>query len=176
MINGNYNPDIIYKYIGEFVMSFQWLEHRLREIGWLIIDPTRSEWLPRGLREETNYELVNKVTKLYMDLIDTLKVENAEELKSDFRSISEDCHRIRQKRNRLLHSAFIELSTNNISYGIVRNDPRLETDPVTGEILFDIELLTEASFEASLKEIGELAVRTNRHYIQLIHWAPFELT
>lgn len=169
MAVSKYDPDIIYKLIGEYVVIFQWLEHRLREIGWLITDPQRSVWPPRSLRKESNFELVNKVTSLYMDLMGTLNVENAEELKMDFRSVSDFYHHIRQKRNKLLHSAFIELNSFDKSYGIIKIDPRLETDPDTGEILFDTELLTQEGFKIAMREMGELAMRVNRHYIQLLH-------
>jgi hypothetical protein len=38
--------DTIYRKLGEFVVSFQWLENRFREIGWLILDPHRKHWPP----------------------------------------------------------------------------------------------------------------------------------
>ena len=46
--------------IGEFVVSFQSLENRIREIGWFILDPGRKEWPPKLLREETNAALFDK--------------------------------------------------------------------------------------------------------------------
>ena len=33
------NTDKIYQRIGEFVVCYQWLENKFREIGWLILDP-----------------------------------------------------------------------------------------------------------------------------------------
>ena len=37
------NTDRIYQLIGEYVVCFQWIEHKLREIGWLILDPRQAE-------------------------------------------------------------------------------------------------------------------------------------
>jgi hypothetical protein len=68
----SYDTDKIYQRIGEFVVTFQWLENKLREIGWLILDPARAEWPPKALREESNFALVNNVETLYIGLIDSL--------------------------------------------------------------------------------------------------------
>lgn len=45
---------LVYQRIVEFAVSFQWLENKLREIGWFIMDPERKDWPPKGLRALTN--------------------------------------------------------------------------------------------------------------------------
>ena len=44
------------------------IEHKLREIGWFILDPERSAWPPTGLRKLTNEALINEVHQLAMPL------------------------------------------------------------------------------------------------------------
>lgn len=40
--------DKAYRSISQFVVTFQWIENKYREIGWFIIDPERKNWPPRG--------------------------------------------------------------------------------------------------------------------------------
>ena len=37
--NGVVDQDKVYQRIGEFVVSFQFIENQLRQIGWLLLDP-----------------------------------------------------------------------------------------------------------------------------------------
>ena len=73
--------EVIYKNLGEFVVSFQWLENLFREIGWFIMDPERKYWPPKTWRTESTSKLMNEVQKLYCDLIDRIAPEDAEETK-----------------------------------------------------------------------------------------------
>jgi hypothetical protein len=168
------NIDKIYQRIGEFVVSFQWLENRVREIGWLILDPHRHEWPPKALRDESNYQLINRVESLYVDLVDGLEIEDSKERKEDFGSIAAACHAMRRYRNNLLHSAFVELKASGGVLGILRSNPELKIDQETGELLFDQEVLSEDAILGEMKRLAELAIALNAHYMQLIHWAPFD--
>jgi hypothetical protein len=168
------NTDKLYQRIGEFVVSFQWLENRLREIGWLILDPDRNEWPPRTLRNLTNNDLVNEVESLYVGLIEGLDVEGKDAQKADFRSLMSSCHDMRRYRNNLLHSAYIELKAGDDVMGILRSNPKLRVDPSSGEVLFDQEMLSEEAILNEMGKLAELAFRLNVHYTQLIHWAPFD--
>jgi len=81
------NSDLIYKNLGEFVVFFQWLENRFREIGWLILDPKRTQWPPKSLRKENFGEFIDKVHSLYNRLIDSAAPQGAEERKQAFESL-----------------------------------------------------------------------------------------
>lgn len=50
----------IYKRIGEFVVCFQFIENKLREIGQYILDPARKVWPPQALRRESSKNLAKK--------------------------------------------------------------------------------------------------------------------
>lgn len=131
--------DKINQRIGELVVCFQWLENRFREIGWLILDPHRTEWPPKSLRNETNHDLLNKVGFLFIGLIDNLEIEDADKRKEEFLRLIAACHEIRQYRNNLLHSAYIELKGGSDVVGLMRSNPRLKVDPESGEPEFDQE-------------------------------------
>lgn len=58
--------------------------------------------------------------------------------------------------------------------GILRSNPKIKIDPKSGEVLFDQEALTVKAINNKVKELGKLAFPLGQHYIQLIHWAPFD--
>lgn len=168
-----FDYDKLMQRIGEFVVSFQWMENKFRDIGWLIDDPERSNWPPTTLRNLTNFDLLNAVETKYCDLMETLNIDDTDERKTAFNQLVAKCHKIRKYRNNLLHSAFIELKAGGDVMGIVRSNPKITFDPATGDPFFDHEQLTEKSVTSKMKEMDEPAMALNMTYMQLIHWAPF---
>jgi hypothetical protein len=161
----------VYRRIGEFVVSFQWLENRLREIGWFILDPSRRNWPPADLRDDSTAVLFNKVEKLFLDALPKCRLDP--EIETDFRVSFERYavrfRNLRRARNKILHSAYIELKAGNEVHGLMRSNPRLVRDSETGEPLFDQEMLSEHAFAFELEEMAHLAMFFNRCYLQLIH-------
>lgn len=172
--NTHLDADAVYRKIGEFVVCFQWVENKLREIGWLIVDPHRQEWPPRSLRDETNHQLVDRVKALYLDLLETLDIKDGRERRADFLSLADACHAARRQRNRLLHSAYVELKAGGEVRDIILSDPKLQADPDTGEPIFDQDILSEDGLTRLLQEVAQIGFRLGMHYLQLTHWAPFE--
>lgn len=168
------NESQIYQRIGEFVVSFQWLENRVREIGWFILDPSRKEWPPKHLRNESTDKLFTKVERLFLQALPKcgLSLEHEENLRLSFIEHGARFHLLRRARNKILHSAFIELKAGGEIKGLLRSNPQIAIDPETGESLFDQELLTENSFRAEMAEMADLAMFFNMCYTQLIHRFP----
>lgn len=168
------NEEKIYQRIGEFVVSFQWLENKLREIGWFILDPKRSEWPPEGLRNLTNEKLIDKVHQLFIEALPKCKLPN--ELETEFRESFDSCaktlHQLRRDRNRILHSAFIELKAGDEVHALIRSNPQFGIDEETGEPLFDQEYLKPDSFHREMAKMAEAGFFLNRSYTQLIHRYP----
>ena len=168
------HEQLVYQRIGEFAVSFQWIENKLREIGWFILDPDRSKWPPTDLRNLTNEKLVDRVHELFVEALPKCKLSKALEadFKDAFASSVMRLHQLRRDRNRILHSAFIELRAGGEVQGLLRSNPKLQLDEETGELLFDQELLTAESFTTEMKGMAELSVFLNRAYMQLIHRYP----
>ena len=164
----------LFRRIGEFVVCFQWLESKFREIGWLICDPDRTKWPPKSLRNETNHDLLKKVHSLFVGLVDDLEIDDADERKNRFSKIIAACHKMRRYRNKLLHSAYIELNGGGDDITLMRSNPKLRYDPESGEPEFDQEIVSEAGILEKLEETVELIVAVNLHHTQLIHWSPFD--
>ncbi|MRS03662.1 hypothetical protein EG832_10655 [bacterium] len=168
------SEDLIYQRIGEFTVSFQWLENKLREIGWFILDPERSQWPPVGLRNLTNEKLVDRVRELFIDALPKCKLPHKLEVDftQSFESSAKTLHQIRRDRNRILHSAFIELKAGGEVHAILRSNPKIQVDEETGEALFDQELLSAESFSKEIKMMAEVAMFLNRVHLQLIARYP----
>ncbi|MBW3528664.1 hypothetical protein KO533_19140 [Shewanella sp. NKUCC05_KAH] len=164
----------IYQRIGEFVVSFQWIENKLREIGWFILDPERREWPPKELRNLTNNDLINKVDCLFKEALPKCKLDqNLEtEIDQSFSQIVKDLHQVRKDRNRILHSAFIEIKAGGDVQAIIRSNPSLGVDEETGEPSFDQEALTSESFALEMQKMAVIARFLSMAYIQLIHRYP----
>lgn len=168
------HEDVVYQRIGEFTVSFQWIENKLREIGWFILDLDRSRWPPAGLRNLTNEKLVDQVHLLFVEALPKCKLPPDLEkgFIDSFASLVETLHQLRRDRNRILHSAFIELKTDGDVQGVLRSNPKIQVDEETGEALFDQEILTAESFSKEMKMMAEVALFLNRAYAQLIQRYP----
>ena len=159
--------------LGEFVIVFQWIENRYRQIGWFILDPERTQWPPMQLRKETNQDLINKVTDLYIDLTNRYTFPNGAEKANDMLELREHFHALRKFRNRLLHSTYIELKAGGEAHGYVRSNPEIGVDPDTGELIYDQEDFSAELIYSKLREYGDYMFRLNINHVQLIHWHPF---
>lgn len=165
---------LVYQRIGEFAVSFQWLEHRLREIGWFILDPKRRNWPPKDLRTLSNEKLVDKVHKLFIQALPhcNLDSELEADLIASFASCVRELHQLRRDRNRILHSAFIELKAGGEVQGLMLSNPRLDVDEESGDVLHDQEFLTLESFAEEMRKIADAAEFLGRAHLQLIHRYP----
>jgi len=159
--------------LGEFVITFQWIENLYRQIGWFILDPERSHWPPMRLRRETNHDLVNKVTDLFVDLTDRFAFPNGAEKARDMLELKDKFHALRAYRNRLLHSTYVELKSGGEIHGYLRSNPELGVDPDTGELIYDQEAFSAQVINDKIGEYAEYVLRLNFNHVQLIHWHPF---
>jgi hypothetical protein len=81
-------------------------------------------------------------------------------------------HKLRRSRNRILHSAFIELKAGGEVQGLLRSNPKIQVDEETGQVLFDQEILTSESFSIEMEIMANVSMFLNRAYIQLISRYP----
>lgn len=168
------HEDLIYQRIGKFTVTFQWVENKLREIGWFILEPDSSNWPPADLRNLTNEKLIDRVHELFVQALPRCQLP--QELESDFKERFESSvkllHQLRRERNRILHSAFIELKAVGEVQGILLSNPKFQVDEESGKAIIDQEILTRESFEKEMKMIAEVALFLNRAHLQLIHRYP----
>ena len=155
--------DKVYQHIGEYVVSFQWIENKIRTIGWFILDPNNKNYPQKDLCEESSYKLFQEFERLFLEALPKCNLPS--DLEDDFRSSlqenSELFHKIRKARNDILHSAYMELNAGGEIIGLVKSNPKLKTS--------NNEMLTEKSFKKEIENMAILALFLNRCHKQLIH-------
>lgn len=125
------------------------------------------------LRMETNRSLIDRVTDLFVELTNTYPFENGAEKALDMQELRTRFHELRKYRNRLLHSAYIELKAGGGLQGYIRSNPRIGVDSETGELIFDLEQFNADIVHAKMKEYAPCLFRLGQIHVQLIHWHPF---
>ena len=163
------DSNLLYQKIGEFVVSFQWLEHRLREIGWLITDPNRKIWPPKDLRDDSNVQLLNKIEIIYIDFIKASRITEKDKKILSFKETIASLHEHRKYRNLLLHSVYLEISKGDDNDEIWRSNPKLKY--VDGEPVFDTESLTPEKIEEVMLIMAHDALAINICYVQALQLA-----
>ncbi|MDA9554654.1 hypothetical protein N9R54_00330 [Pelobium sp.] len=161
------NTDLIYQKIGEFVVSFQWFEHRLREIGWVINDPERKIWPPKDFREESNAQIISKVESVYINFIKNSILTDKEKKIKDFKNLVLNLNDYRRYRNRLLHSAFTEVKGGGEILEIWSTNPKLKYEK--GKPIFDTIILTPEKIDEVMLKMANDAFKLNIFYMQAIH-------
>lgn len=160
--------------LGEFIVIFQWVENLYRQIGWFIIDPEREDWPPTKLRRDKNYQLINKVTDMFVNLTQTYAFANGDEKAKDILELKDHFHELRRYRNRLLHSTYVELKSGGEVHGYIRSNPEVGVDPETGDLIFEQEDFSAEAIYSKIREYGGYMLRLNFLHVQLIRWAPFD--
>lgn len=166
------NEDNIYQRIGEFVVGFQFLEDQIRQIGWLLLDPGRKVSPPEALRNLTSEALAKKVVKLYDEKLHLCRLPDEQERLVQFAELISKFHDLRRFRNRVLHSAYVEIKGGGEVLALMRSDAKLMSNPNTGDKSMSQEILTETSFNSEMLQMGELAFNLGQHYLQLIARLP----
>ena len=121
--------DKVYQHIGEYVVSFQCIENKIRTIVWFILDPNNKNYPQKELCEESSYKLFQEFERLFLEAL--AKCNLPSDLENDFRySLQENSelfHKIRKARNDILHSAYMELNAGGEIIGLMKSNPKLKT-------------------------------------------------
>ena len=165
--------DATHKALGEFAIIFQWLENLYRQIGWFILDPDRKQWPPMQLRKECNHDLINRVTDMFVQLVNTHAFPNGPGKSAEMMQLREKFHDLRRYRNRLLHSTYVELKAGGEIHGYIRSNPQIGVDSDTGELIFDQEDFSANSIHEALRDYSHHMFALGLVHVQLIHWHPF---
>ena len=152
-----------YRFVGAYVISFQWLESKIDEIF----------LLARGqdVRADTFNWLAQKSNAQKIDAFQKLIVAG-----SPFRHVPIDgwydqlskvverLHQERRRRNSILHAQFL-FDFLAIGVPVMRTHVQRQA----GNIIFDQEDLSAAKRDLILSELAELASNLNMICVQLLH-------
>ena len=151
-----------YRFIGEYVISFQWFEAKIEEMivlarGVEAQDETRA-WLAKTT-------LADKIDAFHQvaddrSLFDTSKVEGWSER---LRLAVENIHGERKRRNGLLHSQFL-FDFLAIGAPVMRTNARRRD----GVVVFEQEDLSNERCDEIMHEMAALAMELNMLSVQLV--------
>jgi hypothetical protein len=164
----------VHQAIGEFVVFFQSIEDLYRQIGWLLVDPERKAWPPNAFRKESNADLVNKVTNLFVTTTKQFDFPNGAEKAEEAENLRNTFHTLRKFRNKVVHSAYHEVVAGGQVASILRSSPKVTVDPDTGEVEYDQEAFDVKAIRNALGQHVQAFFVLHSLRVQLIHWHPFD--
>jgi len=165
--------DEVHQAIGEFVVFFQSVEDMYRQLGWQLVDPEKKSWPPQQFRKESNQELIDKVTDLYIELTRRYSFPNGAEKAAEAEDLRGIFHALRKFRNRMVHSAYHEVKGGGQVVAILRTSPRITLDPDTGEIEYDQEAFDPDVIRQQNGKHAQAFFMLHALRMQLIHWYPY---
>ena len=167
--SAEFDAEAIYRQIGIYVVSFQYLEDLLFQICWFFSERPYSEV---GRLRLVNKRFPTLIAEAERRVGDFLAADDRDD--SDFaRSFCAhmvDCRKIERERNRIIHSAYVHLEGGKELRGIVRSDMRKAKDGAS--VVFDRTSLTEQSLEVELQRLAEVIFRVSFDLRQLTIWRP----
>lgn len=164
----------VHKAIGEFVVFFQSIEDMYRRLGWFILDPEKKNWPPMQLRRESNRDLVDKVTDLFIELTRGFEFPNGAEKATEAEELRTTFHKLRKYRNRIAHSSYFEVKAGGKVVAVMRTNPEVQVDSETGEVIFDEETFTPDIIRREVSIHAVAMFKLHALQMQTIHWHPFE--
>jgi hypothetical protein len=167
------DPDDIYRQIGLFVVVFQSLETVLVEICWLTTEPQYASDGRRVLAGLSFPQLVKEAGKRVDAFIARHNLDDTEFRNTfliNFHGLLEQCRALAQRRNRIVHSAYIHFEGGDQLVGIMQSDMFKAVDGP--DVAFDQEMLTSDSFHTGLHDIALVAFGLSQSKVQLVHWLP----
>jgi hypothetical protein len=165
--------DEVHQAIGEFVVFFQSIEDMYRQLGWQLVDPEKRSWPPLQFRKESNRELIDKVTDLYVELARRYRFPNGAEKAAEAEQLRTTFHALRKFRNRMVHSTYHELKGGGSVVAILRTNPRITIDPDTGDIEYDQEAFEPDTIRREMAVHAQAFYMLHALRLQLVHWYPF---
>ena len=163
------DADAIYRQIGIYVVSFQYLEDLLFQICWFFSESPYSEVGRLRLVNKGFSALIGEAQRRAGDFL-AADGRNNSDFSQNFRAHMGECRKIERERNRIVHSAYIHLEAGGELRGIVRSDMRKAKDGARVELVRNY--LTEENLEAELQRLVEVILNVSLDLRQLTIWGP----
>jgi hypothetical protein len=165
-----FDADEVYRQIGIFIVSFQYVESKLAEICWLLTEPPYADGERQILAQLPYGRLVQETRDRVAAFLERRQLDRPKFVDLSQRVLDE-CRDLGHLRNRMVHSAYIHLEATGELQGIMRSNLRhhgTNDDPQQD----DIEFLGPESFTDTLTGLAHTAFTLGQLHIQLIHWSP----
>jgi hypothetical protein len=161
--------DAIYRQIGRFVVVFQALETELLQLGSFAIDPEHTGQGRHSLADLFYKTLVDRTGENVSRFLDEHRPD-VPEFRQRVEALLVRCRELGWHRNKVLHSAYLSLEAGGKFAALVRSDMRRSKGDGANAVVFDDEVMSEASLEEAMVDIADVALGIVRCRQQLIHW------
>lgn len=165
----SFDADEIYRQLGIFVVSFQYVESRLAEICWLLTEPPYADGERQPLAQLTYGQLVLE-TRTRITALRKRREPDQPEFLEESERVLDGCRNLGYLRNRIVHSAYVHLEARGEVQGIVRSNLRRQDPAEAAED--DVEFLGPRSLVESLSGMAQTAFALGQLQLQLAHWSP----
>lgn len=161
------DEDAIYAAIGRFIVAIQAVESKLREMIWLCTDPEFSSSSRKPMAGESFNQTTERALATIPPFINRHGSAHAQAVLDDLQSALDGCRSLNQRRNRVVHSAYIHHEVADELHGITRAYMKRGRD---GNMEFEYEGLDEETFDSAMTELGRVLSALGQIHLQLIHW------
>jgi hypothetical protein len=168
-MSAEFDADVIYRQIGIYVVSFQYLEDLLFQICWFFSESPYSEVGRLRLVNKGFSALIAEAERRAGDFL-AADGRTASDFAQNFHAHMRECGKIERERNRIIHSAYIHLEGGGELQGIVRSDMRRAKDGAS--VAFDRVSLTEESLEGEVQRLAEVIFSVSFDLRQLTILGP----
>lgn len=153
----------IYRFIGEYVVIFQWLEAKVEEV--ILLGRGHQHWKDTAswLAKNTNAQKVDCFIEL-VTAPEPFQPQAIEGFQSRLKVLGDRLHGERHRRNSVLHSKFL-FDFLAIGQPVLRTNARRKD----GQIVYENEDLSTDTCDQIMTDIAKLAFELNMVCVQLVH-------
>lgn len=151
----------VFKFIGQYVVRFQWIEGKINEVFLLIRGHDKREKTFAWLSQQTNEKKIDALLGIIVDE-DYFAPISVDDWETHVQNVAIRLHAERRRRNGILHAQFL-FDFLAIDAPIIRTDIRRTSKGV----VFESENLTPARCEQTNEEVARLSFDLNLICVQL---------
>ncbi|QKJ66740.1 hypothetical protein HQN60_08520 [Deefgea piscis] len=157
------NTHSAYHQLGQFIVSFQYLEETVNE---LIVLMAKDDSVVRILINDLEYSKRLKAANVLFSHFIDLHNNTLPEMKAEFNKLASELHKLGERRNELVHSRYNPWLDINGKEGLLRTNSKLSGSK--GKRQENEEELQPEAFNADLLRLDVAAEKLEEFRLQII--------
>ena len=157
-----------YHLLGKFVVTFQQLENQVKEIILLLVQTKDDEMISILMHELDNSARLKTVDVLFQRFT-SMKNGDFKEDNTDFHQLIEKIKKLGARRNKIVHSLYFDLITENGELGLFRQNSKLSTNK-KGERKESEEDLLPKDLLRDITDLDKASGRLESYRLKIINW------
>jgi len=165
----DFNPERVYRRLGEFIVALQWFEDTLLDMITKLVAPERFFAARAAFLSMRFAEKIRVAEHMFLQVVEELGREGdslAAQWSETFREICNRLTKLNEQRNKVVHSSYVELMAGGALKGIVLAKERIKRGAALHDYSDPIDEL-----DSALRGAGALALELSRAATQVTHWA-----